>query len=202
MMVSFRSWPALLRSIMVYHGDRARHRSMDALYAQFVKSGDLAFDIGAHVGDRIASFRRLGARVIALEPQPGPALVLQLLFGHDRTITLLRKAAAGTEGELTPPQFAEPHRFDISDTRQCCSGAQNWEGQRWDGAITVPSDARCLIDTLATHLLRIDVEVTSKSPIRPDDTCSALSFEFSDARSCDRILMPERSALPLQCFCR
>ena len=34
-----------------------------------VKPGDLAFDIGSHVGDRISSFRRLGARVVALEPQ-------------------------------------------------------------------------------------------------------------------------------------
>ena len=30
----------------------------------------LAFDIGAHVGDRTAAFRRLGARVVAVEPQP------------------------------------------------------------------------------------------------------------------------------------
>ena len=44
---------------------------MDALYARFLRAGDLAFDIGAHVGDRISSFRRLGARVVALEPQPG-----------------------------------------------------------------------------------------------------------------------------------
>ena len=57
MMAFFRSWFALLRSIMVYHGDRERHRRMDGLYAQFVKPGNLVFDIGAHVGDRITSFR-------------------------------------------------------------------------------------------------------------------------------------------------
>jgi len=32
--------------------------------------GDRVFDIGAHVGDRVASFRRLGARIVAVEPQP------------------------------------------------------------------------------------------------------------------------------------
>ena len=47
-----------------------RDAAMDALYARFVRPGDLAFDIGSHVGDRIGSFRRLGARVVALEPQP------------------------------------------------------------------------------------------------------------------------------------
>ena len=56
---------------------------MDALYARFVKAGDLAFDIGAHVGDRISSFRRLGARVVALEPQPGPARAIRLIHGRD-----------------------------------------------------------------------------------------------------------------------
>ena len=32
---------------------------MDGLYANFIKSDDLVFDIGAHVGDRIRAFRRL-----------------------------------------------------------------------------------------------------------------------------------------------
>ena len=51
---------------------RAR-AAMDRLYGQFVRPGDLVFDIGAHVGDRVASFRRLGARVVAVEPQPALA---------------------------------------------------------------------------------------------------------------------------------
>ncbi len=58
----------LKRSLDVYYGDAPRDAAMDKLYARFVKPGDLAFDIGSHVGDRIGSFRRLGARVLALEP--------------------------------------------------------------------------------------------------------------------------------------
>ncbi|MDP3321578.1 MAG: hypothetical protein Q8S58_20850, partial [Bosea sp. (in: a-proteobacteria)] len=57
---------AIGRSLRVYHGDKSRHGAMDALYGRFLKPGDLAFDIGAHVGDRISRFRRLGARVVAL----------------------------------------------------------------------------------------------------------------------------------------
>ena len=45
--------------------------------AQFVRPGDLVFDVGAHVGDRIAAFRRLGARVVAVEPQPALVRTLQ-----------------------------------------------------------------------------------------------------------------------------
>ncbi|HXF53568.1 MAG TPA: hypothetical protein VNK52_05535, partial [Hyphomicrobiaceae bacterium] len=85
---------ALHRSLAVYYGDCDREAAMDALYSRFLQPGALAFDIGAHVGDRTASFRRLGARVVALEPQPGPAGVLQRLFGDDPGVTLLQAAVA------------------------------------------------------------------------------------------------------------
>ena len=48
---------------------------MDTLYRRFLRPGDLAFDVGAHVGDRVASFRRLGARVVAVEPQLAEGVV-------------------------------------------------------------------------------------------------------------------------------
>jgi len=38
-------------------------------YSQFIKKGDLVFDIGANVGDKADLFLRLGAKVIAVEPQ-------------------------------------------------------------------------------------------------------------------------------------
>ena len=55
---------------------------MDELYRRFVQRGDLVFDIGAHVGDRIASFRRLGARVVAVEPQPALATAISMFYGR------------------------------------------------------------------------------------------------------------------------
>ena len=55
---------------------------MDRLYAGFVRRDDLVFDIGAHVGDRVASFRRLGARIVAVEPQPALVTVLKLFYGR------------------------------------------------------------------------------------------------------------------------
>lgn len=61
----------LRRSLDVYYGDSVRDAAMDKLYRCFIRPGGLTMDIGSHVGDRIASFRRLGARVVALEPQPG-----------------------------------------------------------------------------------------------------------------------------------
>ena len=89
---------ALRRSLRVYHGDTPRNARMDALYRRFVAGGDLAFDIGAHVGDRVSSFRRLGCRVVALEPQPLLVRALRLIHGRDPRVTVLQAAAGAREG--------------------------------------------------------------------------------------------------------
>src|SRR4051794_35313498 len=60
---------SLNRSLAYYYGDAGREAAIDTMYRRFVRPGDLVFDVGSHVGDRIASFRRLGARVVAVEPQ-------------------------------------------------------------------------------------------------------------------------------------
>ena len=57
---------------------------MDRLYGSFIRSGDLVFDVGAHVGDRVASFRRLGARVVAVEPQPTMVRALEAALWPQR----------------------------------------------------------------------------------------------------------------------
>ena len=67
---ALRTARGVLRSLRIYYGDRRRRAAMERLYARFVQPGDLVFDVGAHVGDRVAAFRRLGARVVAVEPQP------------------------------------------------------------------------------------------------------------------------------------
>ena len=83
------AFASLRRSLDVYYGDPARDAAMDALYARFVGPGDLAFDIGSHVGDRIGSFRRLGARVVALEPQPLCARAVRAIYAGDSDVTLV-----------------------------------------------------------------------------------------------------------------
>jgi hypothetical protein len=56
----------IARSLVIYHAIPGRHRRMARFYAQFLGSGDLGFDVGAHVGSRVRSWRRLDARVIAV----------------------------------------------------------------------------------------------------------------------------------------
>jgi hypothetical protein len=63
-----RTLVGVVRSLSTYYVGKDRRRDMDDLYSRFLRPGDLAFDIGSHVGDRVVSFRRLGAAVVAVEP--------------------------------------------------------------------------------------------------------------------------------------
>ena len=71
----------LARSLAVYYGIPGRQRRLRALYGQFVRPGDLVFDIGAHLGNRTRAFAALGCRVVAVEPQPHVARMLRTLVG-------------------------------------------------------------------------------------------------------------------------
>jgi FkbM family methyltransferase len=89
----------LVRSAAIYHGNPRRRRRARAFYAQFVRPGELCFDVGAHLGDRTGHFLALGARVVAVEPQPGPAAVLRRLYSGDARFTLVAAAAGAAIGE-------------------------------------------------------------------------------------------------------
>jgi FkbM family methyltransferase len=145
-----------------YHGDATRKRAMDALYARFVKQGDLAFDIGSHVGDRVASFRRLGARVVALEPQPGPARVIRLIYRRDPKVTLLRGGLRRPRGRADAArQFRQSDGLTASTAFVAAAdGAGGWEGQVWDREIEVPVTTldRLIARYGVPAFVKIDVE--------------------------------------------
>ena len=89
----------LARSAVIYHGNPVKRRRARAFYRAFVGPGHLCFDIGAHLGDRTGHFLALGARVIAVEPQPGPLAVLRRLYGGDPRVFLRGEAVGAVPGE-------------------------------------------------------------------------------------------------------
>lgn len=181
---SLQTWLGVVRSLRIYYGDRPRRDLMDALHGRFLKKGDLAFDIGSHVGDRVASFRRLGARAIALEPQPALARTLRLLFTFDRGVTVEEKAVGAREGTIEIKlNLKNPTVATASDEFiHAADGAPGWEGQAWTRSIKVPMTT--LDALIARHgepaFVKIDVEGFEDEVVaglsRP---VAALSLEFT-----------------------
>ena len=68
-------------------------------YGQFIKPGDLVFDVGANIGNRTKIFLKLGARVVAVEPQALCADFLQSELGKDANFKLVRMALGASKGE-------------------------------------------------------------------------------------------------------
>ena len=91
----------LARSLAVYYGIPFRQRRLRALYGQFVKPGDLVFDIGAHLGNRTRAFAALGCRVVAVEPQPHVARVLRRLVGGWPNVRVVECAVTRAPGRAT-----------------------------------------------------------------------------------------------------
>jgi membrane glycosyltransferase len=174
----------VLRSLRIYYLDRRRSAAMVSLYGAFVKSGDLVFDVGAHVGDRVAVFRRLGARVVAVEPQPAIIKVLRVLYGRDRAVAIEPQAVGRRSGTVNLKlNLANPTVSTASPAFvQAADGAAGWEGQAWTRTIQVP--VTTLDELVERHgmpvFIKIDVEGFEAEALA-GLACAvpALSFEFT-----------------------
>ncbi len=177
----------VLRSLRIYRlgrEARTRRRAMDRLYGRFLKAGDLAFDIGSHVGDRVACFRRLGARVVAAEPQPALARTLRLLYGRDPRViieeTAVGREAGSAELHLNP---SNPTVSTLStELIAAAPGAPAWSSQRWTRRVDVPVTTldRLIARDGEPRFIKIDVEGLEAEVLaglsRP---VAALSFELT-----------------------
>lgn len=178
-----RSCLGLVRSLAIYWRP-GRQRGLRKLYSEFLSPGDLVFDIGAHLGDRSVAFAALGARVLALEPQPQLYRWLGRLVGRDRNIILLPQAAGAKNGwaELAVSHATPTVSTLASDWRQSI-GRHNTGFRQvcWEDRVEVA--VITLDELIAIHgrpaFCKIDVEGFEAEVLAGlSQPIAALSVEF------------------------
>lgn len=174
----------IVQALHVHYRDTRHAADMDAFYRRFLAPGDLAFDIGSLVGNRIGSFRRLGARVVALEPGPLAQRALRLLYGRDPDVTLVAAACGAAPGTVRLNVNSDnPSVSTVSGAFiNAANGADGWHEQRWDRTIEV---ACTTLDALITEygepqFIKIDVEGHEADVLAGlGKPVASLSFEFT-----------------------
>ena len=159
MLKPLRGLAGLMRSLAIYYNPAVIRQSR-ALYRGLLGPGDLAIDVGAHVGTRARAMRAAGARVVALEPQPIFARFLRRTLPRD--ITLIEAAAGPAPGHaamavsLRHPTVSSLQHGFVADAPD----KPGFEHVRWDAQAQVAVTS--LDAVIAEHghpaLIKIDVE--------------------------------------------
>ena len=117
---------------------RHRHRLM-ALYRPIIKPNQLVFDIGANDGTYSEVYAALGARVIAIEPNP--ALLQKIRMRCPSSVTIVETAIGSKAGTaVLHMQSREGYDGTSTMSEEWIATAQQsprWADAVWDREITV-----------------------------------------------------------------
>ena len=174
-------------SFLIYYGLPFHHQALTRIYAPFIKPGDLCFDIGAHLGDRVRAWSKLGASVIALEPHPGMLSWLRRWYGHQPNVTLIEQAVGAQAGSTTlwisrlTPSVSTTSKEWLTTVQT----NRRFAGVRWDEQIPVNVTTLDVLITQygKTAFCKIDVEGAELEVLQGlSHTLPALSFEYIPAK--------------------
>lgn len=170
----------LLRSLVIYYQPR-RTRAWKKFYRHLIEEGQIAFDVGAHVGSRSRVLRSLGAKVVAIEPQRHFASFLARTLPKD--IALIQ-AAVGPRSEQAVLKASSKHPTVSSlntDFVEQAANAPGFKNVAWDKSEIV--SVFTLDDIIKQHgmpqYLKIDVEGFELEVLKGlSKPISIISFEY------------------------
>lgn len=152
----------LWRSLIIYYGIPYRGRRLVNFYRPFIKPGDLCFDVGAHVGNRLRAWSSLEARIVGLEPQPYLMQFLKKWYGQKDNITLIQAAVGAFNGQTNmyvshlTPTVSSLSKSWIDEISQ----DQSFENVKWNDTTTVRLTTldQLIVNYGTPVICKIDVE--------------------------------------------
>ena len=169
----------------------SNNNEMLNFYSNFIKNGDLCFDVGANVGNRTDCFLKLGAKVICIEPQDSCFKKLTRSFGKNSNVILINKGISDKVGYINLHICEDCNVISTMSDRWIKDGRFS-DGNKWTKNQLVP--VTTLDDLIKEYGLpkfcKIDVEGFEYQVLKGlTKPISYLSFEFTreffdDARKC------------------
>lgn len=176
-------WVGLARSMLMYYGLPWRGPAWQRFYRQFISPGDLAFDIGAHVGNRPAAILGIGARVVAVEPQPLMAATLRSLYARCDGFHLVNKAVGEKAGWAEMRVSSQTPTVSTLSTGwiDAVQRAESFTRIQWDRRL--PVDVTTLDNLISEFgkpvFCKIDIEGYELEALRGlSQPLPAISFEY------------------------
>lgn len=109
-------------------------------YRPLIKAGDLCFDVGANIGLKTDAFLALGAKVIAIEPQPDCCRYLQKKYKGNPDVVVIPQALDEQKGSK-PLYLCEANAISTMSQEWIASTQQSgrYKDYQWDKLMSIPT---------------------------------------------------------------
>jgi FkbM family methyltransferase len=161
-------------------------------YSEFIKSGDLVFDVGANKGNRTVIFLELGAKVVAVEPQKECYEHLTKRFGD--TIDLIKLGLGEKDSTATMYVSGSTLISSFSKNHVDLMQEDRFKGADWGDTIEIKMTTMdVLIEKYGTPAFcKIDVEGYEYDVLKGlSKPLKALSLEY---------IVPENTQVLVDCL--
>jgi FkbM family methyltransferase len=161
-------------------------------YSEFIKSGDLVFDVGANKGNRTVIFLELGAKVVAVEPQKECYEHLTKRFGD--TIDLIKLGLGEKDSTATMYVSGSTLISSFSKNHVDLMQEDRFKGADWGDTIEIKMTTMdVLIEKYGTPAFcKIDVEGYEYDVLKGlSKPLRALSLEY---------IVPENTQVLVDCL--